>query len=78
MPDLLTPEQVAEEFGGGRTARWVLESRLRYGWPCVQVGRVVRFTPEQVAEILRRHTVTGESALPAISGQTARSAARSS
>lgn len=71
--DLLTPADVAETFGGGKTARWVLESRLRYGWPCVKVGRVVRFTPEQVAEIMRRHTVQADSETPALEGQTARS-----
>lgn len=72
MIELLTPAQVAEKFED-KDARWVLESRLRYGWPCVQVGRTIRFTPEQVDEIVRRHTVQPEAAAPALDGQTARS-----
>jgi hypothetical protein len=71
---LLTPAHLAAEFGGGKTARWVLESRLKYGWPCVKVGRVVRFTSDQVEEILRRHTVQPDvDASTALDGQTSRS-----
>lgn len=72
MTALLTPAQVAAQFED-KDARWVLESRLRYGWPCVQVGRTIRFTPEQVDEIVRRHTVQPDVAAGALEGQTARS-----
>jgi hypothetical protein len=70
---LITPAELAAEFKDGKTARWVLESRLKYGWPCVKVGRVIRFTPEQVEEIVRRHTTQEGAGTPALDGQTARS-----
>lgn len=73
MSGLLTPADLAAEFGGDKTARWVLESRRRYGWPCIQVGRVVRFTPAQVEEIVRRHTVQTDGSADALEGQTERS-----
>lgn len=73
MSALITPAELAAEFKDGKTARWVLESRLRYGWPCVKVGRVIRFKPEHVDEILRRHTVQSDAATLALDGQTARS-----
>lgn len=47
-----------------------------YQWPHVRVGRRIRYTPEQVAEILRRHTVKPER-VKGLPGQTARSAKRS-
>lgn len=78
MSDLITPEQLAEKFG--LTVEEVHKYRRKKVWPCVRFGRNdVRFTAEQVEQILALHTPA--SALPAktprIAGQTARSAARS-
>ena len=53
--DLFTPEQLAARYGKSR--RWVLE-QARTSWPHLEVGRTVRFTPEQVAAIDRMQTVT--------------------
>lgn len=78
MSDLLTPADFAARWGGKVTPRWVLEQRLANGWPCVKVGRTIRFTEEQYAEIKRRHTVIPDAKdAPAIEGQTAASRARS-
>lgn len=73
MNKLLTPTDLAERFGGDKTARWVLESRLKHGWPSVTVDRTIRFTEEQVDEIIRRHTVQPDEAVAALEGQTERS-----
>lgn len=56
--------------------------RLRYGWPCVKLGRKdVRFTEEQIAQIVRMHSEAAAppSTEPAVTlpDQTALSAARS-
>lgn len=71
--ELLTPAEVGLIFG--KSARWVVESRLRYGWPHVGVGRTIRFTREHVDEIKRMQTVrpkeSGDRA--ALDGQTLRS-----
>lgn len=40
----------------------VVELRKREGWPCVRLGRAVRFTEEQVAHIIASHTVTEDVA----------------
>lgn len=74
MSDLITPAEFAARWGGDVTPRWVIESRLKHSWPCVKVGRTIRFTEEQYEEIKRRHTVQPESAQPdALEGQTQRS-----
>ena len=57
--DLFTPEQLAARYGKSR--RWVLE-QARTSWPHLEVGRTVRFTPEQVAAIDRMQTVTPKRA----------------
>ncbi|HEY0889594.1 MAG TPA: hypothetical protein VGE38_08290 [Nocardioides sp.] len=77
---LRTPADLADLFGGETTARKVLDWRREYGWPCVEVGRTIRFTDEQVAEILAKHTVIGEqkASAPILGGQTSRSARRAS
>lgn len=36
--------------------RRVLELKNKYGWPCLKIGVVVRFTDEHVEEIIRSHT----------------------
>lgn len=68
---LLTPAQVGERLN--LTAHQVLTLRLRNNWPCVEFNRKsVRFTEEQVAEIIERHTAEREPEvdLPVIAGQT--------
>jgi hypothetical protein len=76
--ELLTPDELGELFGvnGETIQNW----RRRNGWPCVKVGLTVRFTPEQVKQIITQQTVTprvpGKLAGP-LPGQTKRSAARS-
>lgn len=78
---LITDTDLADQFG--ITVEELNVLRLRHHWPHVKLGRKhVRFTPEQVAEIVRRHSEKGAS--PSLSqpaatfaGQTKRSAARS-
>jgi excisionase family DNA binding protein len=72
-----SPEELAERFGV--TRRLLLDWMREHDWPHVKVGRVIRFTDEQVSEILRRQTVAAKSELPRvqIGGQTKRSARRS-
>ena len=73
MSTFLTPADLAERWN--TSPRWVLEQRLAHGWPCVKVGRTIRFTEEQAAEIQRRHTLT-EKKLTEVGGQTKNSRAR--
>jgi hypothetical protein len=67
---------LAEQFG--IPVEKVAELRRRHRWPHVRLGRFdVRYTDEQIAEIVARHTSAPKAtAVPATSGQTARSAAR--
>lgn len=56
-----------------------VELRKRENWPHHRFGRHVRFTPDQVAEIVATHAVKAESASeePAVlGGVTKRSASR--
>lgn len=57
------------------------ELRRRHHWPHVRIGRFdVRYTDEQVVQIVEMHTAVSEPAkkvTPTITGQTARSARRS-
>lgn len=74
-PELLTDADLAQAFGAPEKtiANW----RRRYDWPHITVGRSIRYTPENVEQILRRHQVTAAATAPnAIPGQTQRSAAR--
>lgn len=73
---LHTEAGVAEVLG--ISTELVGKWRRKFDWPCVRFGRQVRFTDEQLAEIVRRHTVTPSPAAPAegIPGQSRRSAAR--
>lgn len=76
MSDLITPEQLAERFG--ISVEEVHKYRRKKVWPCVKFGRnEVRFTEEQVAQIVGMQTHGTTVAKPKIVGQTARSAARS-
>lgn len=74
MSDLLTPEDLAEEFGVPVST--VMLWNRQNGWPHVRVGRRIRWTREQLTEILRRQSVAPvkQAKLP---GQTSRSAKRS-
>lgn len=63
MANLVTPAQLAERFQISVDAlhRW----RQTFGWPHVEFGpRTIRFTEEQVEEIVRQHTVDGKFTLP--------------
>lgn len=78
MSELLTPADLAERLRV--TEHQLHELRRKHSWPCVRFSpKVIRFTPEQVEQIIERHTVaepTPTSPPPLIPGQTARSAAR--
>lgn len=71
--DLLGPDDMAAEFGVPVST--VLEWNRKHAWPHVRVGNRIRWTREQLAEIIRRQTVV-PSAEPALPGQTSRSASR--
>lgn len=71
--DLLTPDDLATVFGVKR--RRVMEWQAKHGWPCVRVGRTIRWTPEQVEQIKARHTVS-PAGVKSTEKRTARSAAR--
>ena len=70
---LLTPEDLAERFK--LTPKKVLELRKRHDWPCVRLGRRIRFTEDQIAQIIAAQTVEAKPQASA-SGLTALSAAR--
>ena len=70
---LLTPADLAEVFGVSEGV--VMEWRRTYKWPHVRVGRHFRWTPEQVEQITRTHTVKAGAVDK--SGRTALSVARS-
>lgn len=75
---LLTAADLGEELGA--SAAKVMEWRRTYGWPHVRIGRSIRWTPEQVEQITKAHTVIGGPESPVIvpaDGRTARSARRS-
>lgn len=73
--DLLDADDLAGIFGLSR--RRVMELQSQHAWPCVRIGRLFRWTPEQVEQIKARHTVTPVGVKPA-DGRTARSARRAS
>lgn len=73
--DLLTPDDLAAQFGGVSRAR-VLEWRKTYDWPHVRVGRRYFFTPEQFAQIVKQHAVAGKK--PDAWGRSDRSRKRAS
>lgn len=73
-----TPAELAEMLH--TTKANVLQWRRQHGWPSVQVGKTIRFTPEHVEQILAKHSVKPVkkvAAAPVIAGQTKRSARRS-
>lgn len=75
---LYSPEDLAEMLHTDRET--VLEWRRIYGWPSIKIGKTIRFTSDQVEQILAKHS-TGPAkkqptAVPAVSGQTAKSASR--
>lgn len=71
--DLLRPEDLAEKFQVDR--RVVIDWTNRYDWPCIRIGRTIRYSGEQFAQILAMQTVAPErtSSTPRIAGQTVRS-----
>ncbi len=68
--NLLTADDLAVVFGVNR--RRVMEWQHSHQWPCVRVGRTLRWTPEQVEQIKRLHTITPVG-VKAADGRTARS-----
>lgn len=79
MTGLLTPAEVAERLRISEAL--VYELRKRHQWPCVLLGRkTIRFTEEQVEQIVARHATTPKAPAPtsAIKGQTTASARRRS
>jgi hypothetical protein len=55
-PVLYTPEQAADIMGDGSgalTANWFREKARKELIPCTRVGRVIMFSPEDLAEIAR-------------------------
>lgn len=78
MSDLITDVTLAEKFGV--TTKRLHSMRRYHHWPCVKLGNQIRFTPEQVTQIVDMQTVTAEAAPAArpaiVKGQTPRSAAR--
>lgn len=71
---LLTPVDLGAMLGGASADR-VLEWNRAYSWPHVRIGRRIFWTPEQVDQITRAHTVT-DSKVTRTDGRTARSASR--
>lgn len=79
MTDTYTPADVAEMLHTSEAN--VLQWRRQHSWPSVKVGKTIRFTQEQVEQILAKHTVKPARAVPTtsvIAGQTKRSARRAS
>lgn len=75
MTDVITPDQLAERLGVPR--RRVIEWNATYRWPHIRIGRRIRWTPEQVEQILRKHVITGGE-IKASDGRTKGSKARAS
>ena len=69
----LKPEDLAAELGVER--RNVVDWTNRYGWPCIRIGRTIRYTREQVEQIIAMQTraATKPTPAPRIAGQTSRS-----
>ena len=65
----LTHADVAERLNLSLST--TVELRKREGWPHVKLGRAVRFTEEQMAQIVASHTVvkSDEDAAPVFEGQ---------
>ncbi len=68
--NLLTADDLAAVFGVNR--RRVMEWQHIHSWPCVRVGRTLRWTPEQVEQIKAKHTITPQG-VRSTDGRTARS-----
>lgn len=73
--DLLTPAEVAKRLR--ITPKKVMELRRANGWPHVKLGRSIRFTPQQVEQIIGKQSVSPSTSHVALPGQTAASARRS-
>lgn len=79
IPALHTVAEMAESLGV--TERKIVAWAKRYNWPHERFGRELRFTDEQVRDILAKHghrSSATTDAKPLITGQTARSARRAS
>lgn len=69
-----TPADLAEMFGVD--TRQILEWRRSKQWPSFQVGKTIRFTDEQVEQIVAMQSQRKKPA--PVKGQTARSSRRRS
>lgn len=69
--ELLSPADLAEALG--LTEQRVMDLRRHYRWPHVRLGRTIRFTPEQVEQIIASHSRESEASPVDLSGRTARS-----
>ena len=57
---LMSPDEVAKLMGLSRAK--VMELRIKQQWPHVRLGKRIRFTRDQYAEIVRRNsTVTTDA-----------------
>jgi hypothetical protein len=63
--ELLTADDLAVIFATKR--RRVIEWAHQYQWPTVRIGNTIRWTPEQVEEIKRKHSVTPDAVKPPVS-----------
>ena len=79
MSTYVTPAALADMLDA--TEANVLQWRRQYAWPSVKIGKTIRFTSEQVEQIIAKHSVApskSKAAAPVIDGQTRRSARRAS
>ena len=73
--DLLPESDLATDTFGV-PVRTVAEWRRLHQWPHEKFGNRIYYTPDQLAEIVRKHAVAGGKLAPK-DGRTERSAARS-
>jgi len=74
---LKSDAEVAEMFGFGDDLASFHERRRYYGWPCTKFGRkAIKFTDDQIAEIVAMQARKTGTNVAAIAGQTKASASR--
>lgn len=78
MDAIYSEADLAEKLNA--TERRISEWRRIYSWPCVRIGRTVRFTQVQFEQIIAKHSQDGSTKPAAVelAGQTERSAKRAS
>ncbi|MAE64121.1 MAG: hypothetical protein CMJ18_07580 [Phycisphaeraceae bacterium] len=79
MNQLKTEEDLAEILNLDGGAKRVAQLRAQQKWPHVRLGRFeVRFTDDQIAEIIRSRSEAGVKAPTKSTGLTSRSARKAS